>query len=70
MYNPQHNIGHEPIFVNECIDAVVVLEARVSDDVLHRLVESCHTIAYIDLHLKTDNTRIVDNKLNYKCKIV
>lgn len=49
MYNPQHNIGHEPKFVNECIDAVVVLEARVCDGVLHRLVKSFHTIAYIDL---------------------
>lgn len=49
MYNPQHIIGHEPKFLgpNEYIDAVVVLEARVCDDVLHRLVESFHTIAYL-----------------------
>lgn len=65
MHSPQHNIGHEPKFVNECIDAVVVLEARVCADVLHRLVESFLTIAYIDLLKKTDNTRIVDNKCNY-----
>lgn len=49
MYNPQHNIGHEPKFVNECIDAVVVLEARVCDGVLHRLVESFLTIAKDDI---------------------
>lgn len=49
MYNPQHNIDHEPKFVCECIDAVVVLEARVCEDVLHRLLESFYTIAYLDL---------------------
>lgn len=50
MYNPQHNIGHEPKFLGpkEYVDTVVVLEARVCDDVLHRLVESFHTtIAYL-----------------------
>lgn len=65
MHSPQHNIGHEPKFVNECIDAVAILEARVCDDVLHRLVESFHTIAYTVSSKKTDNTRIVDNKCNY-----
>lgn len=49
MYNSQNNIDHEPKFVYECIDAVVVLEARVCDNVLHRLVGSFHTIAYIDV---------------------
>lgn len=45
MYNLQHSIGHEPKFVNECIDVFVVIEDRVCDDVLHRLIESFHTIA-------------------------